>query len=389
MKSFILLLYSIVVCILLVGCDEDKRTTARTVSLQEGSILKLGLIAPLSGPDKAWGENGLSGIKTAIQLEPVLINGGTIELIPKDDKHQPELTREAFIKLVTEEKVVAVLLMSNSECALNLVEIADEYKTPILALASTHPDITKSNDYISQLLFDDHFQASVAALYVMDELFVDRVGVLINEQNPHSQYLATEFITKFTSIGGTVVEIDMMTDETFLSEKLQFVQKNQDIDFLYTPLDADLMLSLARTLSTLDWHPQMMASDSLQATIVLQYPDDLGLVDGMLATDPYGHFEPVTEYGRKISKLYRDQAFETPGTVLAALGAEGTSLLLSAMNRCYGKDDRMCLNREIRSTRDFSGIFGKIDIRHSGKAERAIFINVIDGAHLRGKVKVH
>lgn len=388
MKKIILLICSITVYCFLAGCDGEVQKNHTTGSLEKDSTIKIGLIAPLSGPDKTWGEKGLAGIKTANKLDPVLRNGGAIELIIEDDQNLPQLTHKAFIKLVTEDNVAAILVMSNSECVLNLVEIADEYATPVLAVISTHPGVTELNDYISQLLFDDHFQASVAALYVMDELLVDRVCVLLDEENPHSYYLAQEFITKFKSIGGTVVEIDMERDEEKLADTLQFLKEHQNSNFLYTPLEDDLVLGVARTLSKIDWHPVMLGSDGLQANILLQHSDDIGLVNGMLATDPYGPFGSMTEYGKKISQLFAE-TYEKGGTLFAGLGAEGMSLLISAINRCPGNSDKACINKSLRSTRDFSGIYSKIDIRHNGKAERAIFINAIDGIHMRGKVKVY
>ena len=57
-----------------------------------GEVIKLGVIGPFSGDDKAKGLDGTEGIKTAMQLAPLLGNGDKIELVIEDDQNQPEKT---------------------------------------------------------------------------------------------------------------------------------------------------------------------------------------------------------------------------------------------------------------------------------------------------------
>ncbi len=349
--------------------------------------VKIGIIGPMSGSDEEWGQNCLAGIKTALKLEPALDNGSPIEIVVEDDQNQPELAQKALLKLVEDDAVSSVIIMSSSEVVLALVELTERLKTPVFAVTSTHPDITKNNSYISQLLFDDYFQASVAALYVRDELLAERVGVVIDEKNPHSEYLARQFISKFTATGGTCVEFSVNNGNEELSVNLEFSQI-QKINFLYVPLEPEHVVNISRMLQQMDYHPVMIGSDGLQAMIFLQYPEALSLVNGMLATDPYSSTIPPTDYGKKIQRQFQ-KTFTTSGTVLAAQGAEGTSIILSAINRCPEQSDRSCINQKLRSTRDFVGLFGKISIGVKGKAERPIFINTIDNNKLRSVVKVY
>lgn len=216
---------------------------------------------------------------------------------------------------------------------------------------------------------------------------IDRAGVVIDNQNPHSLYLAQEFAEEFTAVGGIAELIPASRDETIFIKELQSLQK-RDVDLLYMPLDAEYVVSAEKLLGEIDWHPLSMGSDGLQATILLQYPESIDMVEGMLATDPYSTSVPTTDYGRKISKLFKEN-FETPGTVLTALGAEGGSILIAAMNRCRPAVDSSCINRMLRSTKDFIGIAGKISIGEDGKAERPIYLNTIENGHLRMVVKVY
>lgn len=381
MKISTLLSIIIVIFVFIPGCEKAKRGPVT------GKSVKIGVIGPMTGSDKEWGEKGLSGVKAALKLQPFLDDGSLVEIVVEDDRNQPELARKALRKLVEDDALSAIIIMSASEVVLSLVETAESLKTPIFSVTSTHPDITKNSSFISQLLFDDHFQASVAALYVRDELLADRVGVIIDEKNPHSEYLARQFAAKFTSTGGICQKLSLNTDPEKLLAGLEVLQ-HQEIDYLYIPLDAEHVISIAQLLQKIDYYPLLVGSDGLQATLLLQHSDNLNLVNGMLATDPYSSTIPPTSYGKTILHNYQ-KLFSTRGTGLAAQGAEGTSILLSAMNRCNKQNDRSCINRMLRSTRDFEGMFGKISIGADGKAERPIFINTIDNGRLIDVVKVY
>ncbi|MFT5702452.1 MAG: branched-chain amino acid transport system substrate-binding protein [Desulforhopalus sp.] len=381
MKTYTLLSIIFVIFVVIPGCEKAKRGPVT------GKSVKIGVIGPMTGSDKAWGEKGLYGVKTALKLQPFLDNGSLVEIVVEDDRNQPELARKALLKLVEDDTISSVIIMSASEVVLSLVEMADTLAIPIFAVMSTHPDITKNSSFISQLLFDDHFQASVAALYVRDELLAERVGVIIDEKNPHSEYLARQFDAKFTSTGGICQKLPLNNDPKKLLAGLEFLQ-HKKIKFLYVPLDAEHVISIAQILQQIDYHPLLVGSDGLQATLLLQHSDNLDLVNGMLATDPYSYTIPPTGYGKTIIRNYQ-KLFNTPGTGLAVQGAEGTSIMLSAMNRCNKQNDRSCINRMLRSTRDFEGMFGKISIDADGKAERPILINTINNGRLIGVVKVY
>ena len=68
---------------------------------------------------------------------------------------------------------------------------------------------------------------------------------------------------------------------------------------------------------------------------------------------------------------------------------EGYGLLLNAMNRCDTPVDRKCINKNIHSTDNFTGIADKISVGSDGKAHRALFVNRIDGHEIKTVVKVN
>lgn len=370
-------------CSVICGCKQKDADVSPS-----GNVVKIGVIAPMSGPDKNAGENALLGIQTALKLQPYMNNGDTIELIIEDSGGTTEQTLNSLEKLSGLKDVSGILMMAKSDSVLAAAQVADQYKVPILALVATHPDITQNNRYISQLTFDDIFQGTVAALYVRDELLIDRVAVISDQGNAHYSFLANEFIRKFTSVDGEVVEHVILDRATTEYQEIvkQLIEKEPQL--VYLAVAPEQVVLLTRAADKIGWNPPSMGSDGLLAAIILKHREDLGLLNGMMATDFFSNVLPKTEYGRDAARNF-NKLFSEPSTSYAALGCEGTSILLHAMDRCDNKTNRSCVNYMLRHTEGFEGLFGKITIRDDGKAERPIFVNVIEDQGMKFVVKVY
>ncbi len=377
----LIFLLSCLFSIFLSGCNQENDIKP------SGKVVKVGAIAPFSGKTDNWGENGLLGIKTALKLEPVLANGDEIELVIEDNKHTQEATKEAFIKLAEVDKVTAVLLFARSDETLFVKSLADKYELPLFSVLSTHPQVTEESKYVTQLLFDDSVQATVSALFVLDELFVDEVAVFQDPADFHSAFLANTFIKKYSEMGGNTKNFHIDSDVKSYVEIFKGL-KEDGANFIYLPLDALTVIEFIKATRAINWNPQVMLSDNVFASVMLYHKEDIGLFEGLYAPDVYSRIMPQTEYGRKIRKIYKDN-FEGITTSISGLGCEGTSILLSAMNRCDDPSDSKCVNLMLRNTDNFTGLFGKIHIHGDGKAERPIFINRIEGGIEKYVVKVY
>lgn len=373
----------VIVLILSFGCQQQKANVSPS-----GKVVKIGVIAPMSGLDNTSGKNALAGIQAALQLKPLLNNGDKIELVVEDSQGNPEKTLSALQKIRMDEDVSAVLLLGESDEVLSLVPVADQYKIPILALDATHPDITKDNRFISQLSFDDIFQGTVAAVYTRDEMLINKVAIFYDPGKAHYSYLQSEFVRKFISLEGEIVEQIPLNPETGnIRPMLENLRKN-NVQLLYLAVPPKEVLRIARTVNDIGWNPKMMGSDGLLAAIILQHKINIGLVNGMMATDIYSNRLPETKYGRRITKILHKLFTERP-TSFTFLGCEGTSLLIHAMDRCYDKYNRLCINQMLRNTQGFEGLYGRITIHGDGKAERPIFVNHIVGEEQEFLVKVY
>lgn len=364
--------------LLIVGC-EQKPTIAPS-----GKTIRIGIIAPLSGSGLAKGKDGLKGIETAMKIKPLLENGDRIELVLKDDRDEPFRSVNAIQELAEAEDVSAIVTFSSSDAVLAMARVADTYKTPILAVLATHPEVTAGNEFVSQLCFDDQFQGTVAALFVRDELLIDKVAVFSNPDSIYSRNLANVFKQKFISIDGQVTDSVSMNENTKNLNNILEVLKTNGPELLYLPIKAKNVIHIIKELRKIKWTPIVMGSDGLLANMISQSSEEVGLLDGILATDFFHYDMHLTPYGKKVAAVFKERV-----TTYSALGVESYALLISAMNRCRDPRDKQCLNQSIRSSTDFTGVTGKITITSNGKAARPVVVNTIKGGHLEFVVKVH
>ena len=355
---------------------------------QSGLKIKIGVIAPTTGANSVLGKQGVSGISIARQLQSYLYNGDEVELIIEDDQSDPLKSVSALDTLVNKHNVSAILLLSGSDSAIAVAKVADKYKTPVLATIATNPETTRNSKFVSQLAFDDATQAMVAALFVRDELFIKRVAVFNNPDSAYSSYLAKEFVSRYKSVGGQVTDVISLAAgaPNNYADIVAKIQKKGPV-LLYLPVSTNAVLGLARAARNLDWPVKMLATDGMLATVIEKHKGDLGLINGMLATDLYSSNMELTTYGKKLFKSAEESAVNITTHLLT--GMEGYGFLLNAINQCEAPFSGRCINDNIQSSSAFTGITGKITIDDSGRADRTLFVNTIKGGEMKMVVKVN
>ncbi len=378
MKNLIHLSILIALALWLGACEQKKTVEP------SGKTVRIGIIAPFSGSHHATGKEGITGMETARQLQPYLQNGDRIEWVVEDDANDPALTVQMLKKLVEKDKVAAIITFSSSNPVLALAKVADDYQTPILAALATHPAVTSGNGFISQFCFDDDFQGTVAALFVRDELLIDKVVVFSSPDDSYSRYLAAKFESKFKSIGGEITDRIYLTEKTGDLFKIIESVRAKTPELFYLPLFANDVLRIIREVRKLGWAPKMMGSDGLISNMIASHKEELDLVESMMAVDVFAHGMPLSPFGKRVIEKHKG-----PRTLFAAVGAEGYALLLDALNRCSDPEDRKCFNHQLRSTNNFTGMAGKISIGSNGKARRPLCINSIQDGLSKFIVKVY
>lgn len=380
--------YKIICLLTLLLSSCGKQASPAITPKTGGGKVTIGVIAPLSGISETQGRHGLKGIKTAMHLQPALFNCDAVELLVEDDGDNPEMTVKAFRKLVEQDHVSGILVLSSSQAVLKINEIADRLKTPVLALIASHPDIAKNTKYLNQLCFDNEFQGKVASLFARDELLVRRAAVFVDNTNPHSKSLAEIFTKKFIETGGEViVTFPIDSEMEHLDDTIKYM-KGKEIELLYMPINAQDFIQVSKALQKVGWNPVRMGSDGLLSDVFARHHKDLQLLEGMVGIDFYAANVPMTDNGKLFLNAYT-KLFNSQGLTYTVAGLEGYAIMFNAINRCNDYSNQDEINEKLRETVDFEGFICKITIDKNGKAQRPLFVNTIQDGKLKFLVKVY
>jgi branched-chain amino acid transport system substrate-binding protein len=186
------------------GCERRSEPGAASAT---GNIV-VGFYGSLTGDGASFGQSSKEGAELAvgeINAAGGLLGGRRIELLTEDDQSRPEEASSAVTKLVTQDRVVAVLGEVASRRTLAAAPVAQRYQVPMITPASTNEKVTAVGDYIFRVCFIDPFQGEVLAKFAYNDLKARRVAILTDIQQDYSVGLSAAVAEHFKAAGGTVL----------------------------------------------------------------------------------------------------------------------------------------------------------------------------------------
>jgi branched-chain amino acid transport system substrate-binding protein len=175
--------------------------------LTSENTIKIGEYGSMTGSEATFGQSTHKGIQLAIEEinQTGGIQGKKIELISVDNQGKPEEAAAAVTKLITVNKVVAILGEVASSRSLAGGPIAQRYGVPMISPSSTNPKVTQIGNFIFRTCFIDPFQGKVMADFAFNSLGMNTVAILRDIKNDYSVGLADYFTQTFRDLGGTVI----------------------------------------------------------------------------------------------------------------------------------------------------------------------------------------
>lgn len=172
------------------GCGGDKKQAASE------DAIKVGASFELTGNVANYGKAILSGVKMAVDEVNAAggVNGKKIALVESDNKSEPSESGNSVTKLITQDRVVAVLGPATSGCVAASTPITEASKVPQIAPCATAPAITMNNGSVREFMFRacfiDPFQGQVMAQFADKSLNVKNVAILYDSSSDYSKGLA-------------------------------------------------------------------------------------------------------------------------------------------------------------------------------------------------------
>jgi branched-chain amino acid transport system substrate-binding protein len=339
--------------------------------------IKLGEVDPLTGGVSQFGIGCHQGFVLA--FEQINAEGGIlgqqIELVTEDDESKPGQSATAVRKLITQDKVLAILGDATSSATLEAAPIAQTDKIPMITPTATNPRITEVGDFIFRICFLDEFQGRVLARFAREKLKAQRIFTLTDVKQDYSVDLLKFFKNEFTKLGGTIVgEQSYSTGDIDFRAQLTPIRGVRP-DAVYVPgyyQEVALIVKQGRQIGLTmpfigcdGWANQALIAIGGKA------------IDGCFFTN---HFSPEDQAPvvKSFVAKYQEKYGSLPDT-FSALGYDAARLLANAIRRA-GVLNPQAVRDALASTTGFSGVTGQISLDANRNASKpGLVITVKDG----------
>jgi len=167
--------------------------------------IKVGLIAPFSGPFADYGKQMDAGIKAYMKLHGDTVAGRKVEIIMKDTTGPvPEVAKRLAQELVVRDKVDFLAGFGLTPEALAVAPIAEQAKKPMIIMNAATSVITTKSDYIARVSMTlPQISAPMGTWAVKNG--IKKAVTLVADYGPGID-AETAFKTNFIGGGGQVTE---------------------------------------------------------------------------------------------------------------------------------------------------------------------------------------
>ncbi|MBR0781346.1 ABC transporter substrate-binding protein [Bradyrhizobium iriomotense] len=248
----------------------------------QDKVVKIGAILPMSGGTASIGAHAKAALEVAMDIinnaHPELgslplaknaglagLGGAKVEVVFADNQGSPATGQNQALRLITEEKVAAILGAYQSGITLTSSAIAEKYGIPFLTPESVAANLTERG-------FKWFFRTTPIApdfVRIYDEFLTDMKAAgaktdsiaLVHDNTEYGTSVANTIASGFKEKGrGGVIDIAYAVNATDLqAQVLQLKEKKPDV-VLMISYTSDAIL-FAKTMQSLDYKPPLLLAD--------------------------------------------------------------------------------------------------------------------------------
>lgn len=339
------------------------------------NTIKIGLNLALSGGRESSGlatKAGADMVKDTINSAGGLTIGGkkyTIEYVYTDNKSEVQPAVDNVIKLITVEKVVAIIGPNDSSRAIPAGGISQSFKTPMLSPMSTNPTTTLDRPYVFRACFLDPFQGQAMASFATTEFGAKKAAVFFDIADAYPRGLADFFKTAFLAKhgeGSIVAYEDFHSSETDYSAHMKRIVAS-GADVLFVPQYDNQIPEIVKQAASAGWNKPILGGDAWETSTLMEQCGDQ--CKGKFFTS---HFAAVGAKGKSLEfvEAFKAKTGKLP-TADGALGYDAASLLMTAIEAVDSISDNLLTTRtaikdSLASVKGFQGVTGTLDMTAGG-----------------------
>jgi branched-chain amino acid transport system substrate-binding protein len=372
------------------GCSRD---TGGGDTAEEKKTVKIGVIAPLTGP---LSELGL-GIRNSVDLavrqanEKGTVPGYEIVLAAEDDTADPATGANAANKLASDPQVAGVIGTLNSSVAQSVAPVLAKANIAQVSPANTNPTLTRGPkpDDAPQRVWPTYFRTATTDAYqgpfAADYALGDggfKTAFVIHDKKTYGQGLAESFTARFEEKGGQVVGTDTVNenDRDFGAVVTKVIGAKPDM--VYYGGEYPAAGPLAAQLADRGFEGPMMGGDGIYASDFFKGAGDKA--SGTLATS-IGEPVDQLESAKQFVTDYEAAGFKESYSAYGGQSYDAANILIQGMAKALPNAEsveaaRPQIVEAVGTTSGFAGVTGEHSFDEYGDtSNRALTVYKAEG----------
>jgi len=368
LKNKLLIFMIVILMVLTAGCGQQQpsqETNHDPSNENELEPILIGVSTAITGDAPLEGERTRQGVELA--MEEINAAGGVLgrklKAIYEDDQNNSTFAVNAVNKLCSED-IVALLGPHRSTNALAVEQIVAKNKIPFLTGATSPKLAQLDNPYAFRVRGSDTFVARVAAIFAVEELGAQNLGLFYNTDEYGTgglevmqQYLAEN------NIEPVIVEGHNTGDKDMTGQITKARDRNVDCLVVWTHPQEGAVI--ARQINELGLEAAFIGSTGLCL------PTYYDLIDEEISDGWYGVTDFIPDNPDPIVNNFVTKFQDKYGVVpdlFAATYYNATYLVADAIERA-GSADREAIRNALSETKDFIGVYG---VQYANEANELI-----------------
>jgi len=350
--------------------------------------IKIGINYELSGDVASYGKASVDGIELAIEEinSKGGIDGKMIKAVKYDNKSDKSLATTLATKLMTQDKVVAVLGPATSGAFKATIPEALKNKVVVATGSATAEGVTSDEsgvkEYAFRICFSDLYQGTAMANYALKNMSATKAVIIMDNSSDYGKGLAENFTKTFEAGGGKIVATEAFvggdTDFNAILTKI----KGPDFDVIFIPgyyNEAGLIIKQARAQGI---KTPILGADGFGAPELVELAGADALNDVFFSS----HFSSLDKDPSVIGFIESFKAkYGKEPDQFAALGYDLAMFVADGIKRA-GSTDTTAIKDALAATKDFRGVTGTFSMDENHDPVKAVVVvEIQNGEYVRSE----
>lgn len=336
---------------------------------------KIGVLFPMTGDAGEYGVKGRKAIELAVEQVNTSggINKNNIEVVFEDSKADPATGVTAIQKLISVDKVPAVVGDIVSAVTIPAAAVAEKNKVVMIAPTSSAPAITHAGIYIFRVWPSDLLEGSAAGEYAKMKGF--KRAVVLHLNNDYGNQIAEIFTKKFETETQKVMSNQAYNPKANDFRAVLTSVKNETPDVIYIAgyyEDTARILNQAKELSI---NVQFIGATAIED---MKFLDLAGKnAEGIIyplasGFDVKSQETPTKQFVEAFKKKFNN---EEPGWVESHC-YDAFMLIVTAM-KSTNKTDGDSIRKYLDTMSNYIGVTGSIKFDENGDISKVVIFKTV------------